>query len=159
MSDARQAPQLAADVWHRQLEAGRKGEWGAMETTLAPDCVWAVITQGAEFRGRDQVISFIREGFDAAAARDEPDVRSEFSTAELGVYEYTSRGKVDRARATVFAKRLTGGRRIITGTLAGILSWAMRGKAFEVPVCFVYHVNDQAQIDRVNEYVGKRGTP
>jgi hypothetical protein len=110
----------------------------------------------SRFRGRDQVISFIREGFDAAAARDEPDVRSEFSTAELGVYEYTSRGKVDRARATVFAKRLTGGRRIITGTLAGILSWAMRGKAFEVPVCFVYHVNDQAQIDRVNEYVGKR---
>jgi hypothetical protein len=106
---------LAADIWHRQLAAGRSGDWAALETILAADCVWGVITQRAAFRGRDEVIGFIREGFDAAATRDEPDVRNEFSTSEWGVYEYTSRGTIDRNRATVFAKRLTGERPIITG--------------------------------------------
>ena len=148
---------LAAEVWDRQLKAGRSGDWDALQTTIAPECVWSVITQGAVFRGRDQVIGFIREGFDAAATREQPDVRGEFSTTESGVYEYTSRGTIDRDRAKAFAGRLTGGRPIITGALANIVGWAMGGKAFAVPVCFVYHVNQDGQIDRVNEYVGKRG--
>jgi hypothetical protein len=41
------------------------------------------------------VIRFIREGFNAAATRQEPEVRSEFSTADWGVYEYTSRGTIN----------------------------------------------------------------
>jgi len=39
---------------------------------------------------------FMREGVDAAATREDPDVRGEFSTPAWGVYEYTSRGTVDR---------------------------------------------------------------
>ena len=158
MTGGEQQRPLAAETWHRQLAAGRSGDWAGLETTLAPDCVWAVITQGALFRGRDQVISFIREGFDAAATREEPDVRSEFSTAEWGVYEYTSRGTMDRTRTVQFAKRISGGRPIITRALAQILSWALGGKSFAIPVCFAYHVNADGLIDQVNEYVGKRTT-
>lgn len=156
MTSGEQRPTLAAEVWHRQLAAGRSGDWAALETILAPDCVWAVLTQGSLFRGRDQVTSFIREGFGAAVTRDQPDVRSEFSTAEWGVYEYTSRGTMDREGAAIFAKRLSRGRPIITSVLTEIASRALRGKAFAIPVCFVYHVNHDGLIDHVNEYVGRR---
>ena len=158
MTGEEQRPPLAADIWHRQLAAGRSGDWAALETILAADCVWAVMMQGAAFRGRDEVISFIREGFDAAATRNEPEVRNEFSSPQWGVYEYTSRGTVDRNRATVFAKRLTGGRPIISGAVAHIIGRVLAGKAFAIPVCFVYHVNADGLIDQVNEYVGKRTT-
>lgn len=154
-----QDPPPAAAVWHRQLSAGRSGDWAALAAVLAPDCTWALLTQGAVFQGRDQVINFIREEFDAAATRQEPDVRGEFSTAECGVYQYTSRGTVDRDRATAFARRLSARRSIITELLAAILAWGWRGKAFEIPVCFVYHVNPDGLIDPVNEYVGKRTRP
>ncbi len=117
------------------------------------------MTQGVVFRGRDEVIGFIREGFDAAATRDEPEVRNAFSTTEWGVYEYTSRGTVNRNRATAFAKRLSGGRPIITGVVARIVGLVMGGKTFEIPVCFIYHVDPDGLIDQVNEYVGKRGIP
>ena len=116
------------------------------------------LTQRVVFRGRDQVITFTREGFDAAATREEPDVRSEFSTEDWGVYEYTSRGTMDRTRAVQFAKRISGGRPLITRALAQILSWALGGKSFAIPVCFAYHVNADGLIDQVNEYVGKRTT-
>lgn len=158
MSSPGPDPVLAAEVWDRQLQAAQSGAWAALETSISPDCVWSLVTQGAVFRGRDEVISFIRDGFGAAATREQPDVRGEFSTAESGVYEYTSRGTIDRDRARAFARRLTAGRPIITGVLANIVGWAMSGKSFAVPVCFVYHVNQDGQIDRVNEYVGKRST-
>jgi hypothetical protein len=158
MNLSEQDPILAGEVWDQQLKAGRSGDWDALQTTIAPDCVWSVITQGAVFRGRDEVVSFIREGFDAAATREEPDVRDTFSTTESGVYEYTSRGTIDRDHAKAFARRLTGDRPIITSALARMVGWVMGGKSFSVPVCFVYHVNQDAQIDRVNEYVGKRST-
>lgn len=152
-------PPLAGEIWQRQLAAGQSGDWAALEETLAPDCVWRLLTQGVVFRGRGEVIAFIREGFDAAAIRDAPHVRSEFSTSNWGVYEYTSRGTVDRARATAFAKRLTGGRPIITSAIAQLVSRVAGGKTFALPVCFVYHVNADGLIDQVNEYVGKRTTP
>jgi hypothetical protein len=158
VSSPEQTPILAAEVWDRQLKAGQSGEWSVLATTIAPGCVWSVVTQGAVFRGRDEVIGFIRAGFDAAATRERPDVRGEFSTTESGVYEYTSRGTIDPNHAKAFARRLTGGRPIITSGLAKIVGWAMSGKSFVVPVCFVYHVNQDGQIDRVNEYVGKRST-
>lgn len=156
MNLSEQGPILASEAWDRQLKAGRSGDWDALQTMIAPDCVWSVVTGGAVFRGRDEVISFIRDGFDAAATREEPDVRGRFSTAESGVYEYTSRGTIDREGARAFARRLTGDRPIITSALAHIVGWVMGGRSFSVPVCFVYHVNQDAQIDRVNEYVGKR---
>jgi hypothetical protein len=48
---------------------------------------------------------------------------------------------IDRNRATLFAKHLGGGRPIITGVLAQIVSRTMGGKAFAIPVCLVYQVN------------------
>lgn len=150
------APLLAAEVWHRQLAAGRAGDWHILEDLLAPDCVWTVLTQGTTFRGRDQVIDFIREGFDAAATREQPEVRGEFGTADWGVYEYTSRGTVDGAKATTFAQRLTGGRPILTSILAPIIKRVLHAKPFAIPVCFIYHVNTDGRIDQINEYVGKR---
>jgi SnoaL-like domain len=156
VSEAAPHPSLAAEVWHRQLDAGRSGNWAERDEILAPDCVWSLRTQGAAFRGRDDVVAFIQEGFDAAATHEKPDVCTDFSTADWGVYEYISRGTIDPSQATKFAKRLIPAPRIITNALAPIITRVLSGKTFAVPICFVYHVSSDGLIDQVNEYVGKR---
>ena len=51
-----------------------------------------------------------------------------------------------------------GGRPIITGVLAQIVSRTMGGKAFAIPVCLVYQVNPNGLIDQVRKYVDERET-
>jgi hypothetical protein len=156
VSEAARHPLLAAEAWHAQLDAGRSGYWAELDEILAPDCVWSLRTQGAVFQGLDDVVAFIQEGFDAAATREEPDVCTDFSAADWGVYEYISRGTIDPSQATRFAKRVIPAPRIITTALAPILARMLSGKTFAIPVCFVYHVNSDGLIDQVNEYVGRR---
>ena len=43
-------------------------------------------------------------------------------------------------------------RRLVQGKLFGLL---FEGKTFEVPVCFVYHVNSRGLIDQVHEYTAR----
>jgi hypothetical protein len=66
------------------------------------------------------------------------------------VFEYTSRGVIDAERAAQFASQLG-----VDATGAGQLE----GRTFEVPVCFVYHVNASGQIDQVNEYAAMPALP
>lgn len=70
-------------------------------------------------------------------------MRNEFATDEWGVFEYTSRGVIDARRAAEFAEK--------TG-VAGHGADDLAGRRFEVPVCFVYHVNASGLIVRVTEY-------
>ena len=35
----------------------------------------------------------------------------------------------------------------------------LEGRTFEIPVCFIYHVNASGQIDKVNEYAAAPAFP
>jgi hypothetical protein len=98
---------------------------------------------GTTFRGPAEIARFMQGGFNAAAEREEADVRNEFSTDEWGVFEYTSRGVIDAGRAAQFAAKIG---------IAAPGAEELAGQTFEVPVCFVYHVNASGLIDRVHEY-------
>jgi hypothetical protein len=81
-------------------------------------------------------------------------VRNEFATDDQGVFEYTSRGVIDAQRAAEFAAQLG-----VAGPGGDDLGGRLEGQPFEVPVCFVYHVNADGLIDRVNEYAAMPPPP
>lgn len=133
----------AQATWHAQMEAVRRGDRDTMSGSFAPDCTWTLMPPGTTFRGPAEIARFMQGGFNAAAEREEADVRNEFSTDEWGVFEYTSRGVIDAGRAAQFAAKIG---------IAAPGAEELAGQTFEVPVCFVYHVNASGLIDRVNEY-------
>jgi ketosteroid isomerase-like protein len=140
----------AEAIWHAQMEAVRRGDWDKMSGYFAPDCTWTLMPPGTTFRGPAEIVKFMRSGFGAAADREEADVRNEFATDEWGVFEYTSRGVIDAGRAAQFAAKLG---------VAGHGADDLAGRRFEVPVCFIYHVNASGLIDRVNEYAATPAFP
>jgi hypothetical protein len=140
----------AEQIWHAQMDAVTRGDWDTMAGYFAPGCTWTLMPPGTTFRGPAEILAFMRSGFDAGAEREEPFVRNEFATDEWGVFEYTSRGVIDAERAAQFASQLG-----VDATGADRLE----GRAFEVPVCFVYHVNASGQIDQVNEYAAMPALP
>ena len=137
----------ADQAWHAQMQAVHRADWDAVPGYFAPDCTWTLMPPGTTFRGRDEIVAFIRGGFGASAERAEPDVRNEFATGDQGVFEYTSRGVIDAQRAAEFAAQVGA-----AGPAGDDLAGQLAGQPFEVPVCFVYHVNADGLIDRVNEY-------
>ena len=134
----------AKDIWHAQMNAGGSGDWGTVSGYFSPACTWTLMPPGTTFRGSAEVVKFMQSGLGAAAEREQADVRNEFATDEWGVFEYTSRGVIDAERAAQFVQKI--------GT-AGPSAEDLTGRRFEVPVCFVYHVNAEGLIDQVNEYV------
>jgi hypothetical protein len=140
----------AEQIWHAQMQAVRRGDWDTMAGYFAPDCTWTLMPPGTTFRGPAEIVTFMRSGFDAGADRPEPDVRNEFATDEWGAFEYTSRGVIDAERAATFAAKLG---------VAAVGADDLAGRTFEVPVCFIYHVNASGLIDRVNEYAAMPALP
>ena len=138
----------AEQTWHAQMEAGARGDWDAVEACFAPGCTWTLMPPGTTFRGPAEIAAFIKSGFAAAAEREGPAVRNEFAAGEWGVFEYTSRGVIDAQRAAQFAEKIKA-----AGPAADQLAGQfLEGRTFEIPVCFIYHVNASGQIDTVNEY-------
>jgi hypothetical protein len=145
----------AEETWHAQMEAGKRGDWDAVLGYFAPDCAWTLMPPGTVFRGPAEIAAFMKSGFSAAAERKEADVRNEFATSEWGVFEYTSRGVIDAQRAAQFAEKIKA-----AGPAAGGLAGqSLEGRTFEIPVCFIYHVNASGQIDKVNEYAATPAFP
>ncbi len=136
----------ARDVWHAQMEAGRLGRWDEVAACFAPSCAWTLMPTGAVFQGRRRIVGLMAGGLDAAAVREAAEPHSEFATDGWGLFEYTSRGPIDAEGAGRFAA--------LIGTSADD-SGALAGQRFEVPVCFIYHVDATGQIDEVREYLGR----
>jgi hypothetical protein len=143
--------------WRAQMNAVKHGSLDDVLAHFDPGCEWTLVTSAKTFRGTD-LREFLRRGFDAAQSREEPEVTADFALGEWGVFEYVSRGTISK-EALRFAPSL--GISILDTrvgrALAGlILNPLLVGRAFEVPVCFVYHVNSRGLIERVHEYAATR---
>ena len=130
--------------WRAQMDAVERRDWDGAVACFAPDCEWRLITTGIALRGLDEIKAFLQRGFEASE-REPPEVRSEFATKEFGVFEYTSRG-IANERADDFVTRISEGASAVTDVVSV-------GRRFEIHVCFVYHLDTDGLIDRVNEYI------
>ncbi|MBL7165702.1 MAG: nuclear transport factor 2 family protein [Dehalococcoidales bacterium] len=133
---------LARDTWYALNDVIQRDNWDEVIRYFAPECSWRLMPPGTVFRGSAQILGFLKSGWNAAAARQEPQVRNDFACGQDGVFEYTSRGTIDAQKATQFAA--------VTGAAQSPVN--LVGKEFSFHVCFVYHVNVEGLIDRVNEY-------
>jgi hypothetical protein len=142
--------------WRSQMEAGERRNWDEVISNFDPNCEWTLVTSSKTFRGHTELLQFFQSGFGASLTREKPDIKAEFGTDEWGVFEYVSRGRVSK-EALQFTE-VVGASQVnfITrfGKTLGAFFFRLffAGKTFEVPVCFIYHVNGQGLIDCVHEY-------
>ncbi|HUB08898.1 MAG TPA: nuclear transport factor 2 family protein [Myxococcales bacterium] len=155
--------------WHAQMEAGERRDWDAVMAHFDPDCEWWLVTSGKRFRGALEIRLFLESGL-GAADRDKPEIRGEFASGDWGLFEYTSRGIINKGvnrfsavtnpKAVRRSPSATDVSRVVRSLVMGFVMRLARifliGRRFEIPVCFIYHLNERGLIDRVNEYVGKK---
>lgn len=143
------------DVWRSQMEAGDRGDFESVMSHFDQNCEWRLVTSGKNYRGHHEVRNFIQGGMSASIVREKPAVVAEFGSGEWGVFEYVSRGRVGKD-AQSFSREIESANFI--ARLGGFLFRLLfTGKTFEVPVCFIYHVNDKGLIDQVHEYAATHG--
>jgi putative sterol carrier protein/ketosteroid isomerase-like protein len=117
-----------------------RNEWDKAFAILAPDCEWTLMATGNKFHGLMEIRAFMQSALDASATRDVPEIRNDFAVDDSGVFEYVSSGTVDAQNASKFA------------AMAGLPADALGGKRFSFSVCFIWHINADGLIDRINEY-------
>ncbi len=146
--------------WRSQMEAGDRGDFDEVLAHFDPNCEWNLVTASKLFFGHTGLRRFLTEGLGASMTREKPDVKAEFGTDEWGVFEYVSRGRFSKD-ALRFAQEIGETKasfitRLGKGVTALIIRLFFTGRTFEVPVCFIYHVNESGLIDRVHEYAAIR---
>jgi hypothetical protein len=142
------------------MEAGDRRAFDEVLAHFDPACEWNLVTAAKLFRGHAELRRFLTEGLGASMTREKPDVKAEFGADEWGVFEYVSRGRFSKD-ALRFAQGIGEAKasfisRLGKGVTALIIRLFFIGRAFEVPVCFIYHVNEHGLIDRVHEYAATR---
>ena len=144
-------------VWRSQMAAGADIEKAL--SYFDQECEWKLVTSKKTYRGHREIRHFIQSGFSAAIIREEPDVVAEFASDEWGVFEYISRGRIGK-NAVKFSSEIEQPENIVARlgkfVQEKLFPLLFEGKAFEVPVCFLYHVNGKGLIDQVHEYAATR---
>ena len=142
--------------WRSQMEAGDRRDWDGVLSSFDLNCEWKLVTSSKTIRGHTELLQFFQSGLGASLTREKPDVKAEFATDEWGVFEYVSRGKVSKEALqftqVVGASQVSFLTRFGRTLAAFFFRFFFAGKTFEVPVCFIYHVNGQGLIDYVHEY-------
>jgi steroid delta-isomerase-like uncharacterized protein len=117
-------------------------DWTTVEAQLADDIEWNMMPNAQKFKGKTEVISFIKTS--KFAAQREPIVVDDVVTKDGGVFEYWNIGTLTEG-VIEFAKLSKWPFPKDPGTLVG--------QKYKVPVCFVYHLNAQGKINLVREYL------
>lgn len=140
-------------VWRAQMAASEDTD--KVMSYYDQNCEWKLVTSKKTYHGQLEVRNFILSGFSSAIIREEPDIVTEFASGEWGAFEYISRGRVGK-NAVKFSNEIDSSinffghiKKFAQDKLFGLL---FEGKTFEVPVCFIYHVNSKGLIDQVHEY-------
>ena len=142
-------------VWRAQTQAGEHGDIEKAMSFYDQNCEWKLVTSKKSYRGLLEIRNFIQSGFSSAIIREKPDIVTEFATGEWGVFEYVSRGRIGK-NAMIFSneieQKIKFFERLGKFIEVKLFPLLFEGKTFEVPVCFIYHVNNKGLIDQVHEY-------
>jgi hypothetical protein len=132
----------AFSVFRTLFESGRNNDFEAMADTISDDCEWVLMPNMKRFKGKSAVVELCTGG--KLASDKVPEILFDVATAEWGVFEYVNRGTI--------TKKLSG--------FAATSGWqfpqdpsTLVGRQYEVPVCFVYHLNAQGKIYLLHEYL------
>jgi hypothetical protein len=132
----------SSTVFRTLFESGRKNDFATMAETIDEDCEWVLMPNMKKFKGKREVVDLCRGG--KLASDKTPEIMFDAATTEWGAFEYMNRG--------VITKELSA--------FAATSGWqfpadpsTLVGQQYEVPVCFVYHVNAKGKIYLLHEYL------
>jgi steroid delta-isomerase-like uncharacterized protein len=123
---------------------------------FAPDGEWVIMATGETFLGHDQIRELATRSVTERNHPAGPGIKPiNISTSpqgtklsweypEWGVFQYMKRGAITKELSTIAAT---------SGSESPIDPNALVGRPYEVPVCFVYHVNARGKIYLLHEYL------
>ncbi len=148
----------AIQIAHSLAEAVENNDFDKVMSILAPDCQWKLVTSGKVYQGHKALREFLSGGWGGGVER-QPEVIAEFGKENWATYEYVSRGRFskDAVKFVIEIEKKQKHPLVRLGRIVGIrlLYIFLKGKTFEIPVCFIYHANDNGLIDQVHEYVAR----
>lgn len=142
MSNEALQPRSTATPFSTFFWAAGADDWATASAQFADDVEWDMMPNAQVRKGKQEVIPWLKAG--KYGSDKEPVVISNLATKEWGVWEYwnigtLSEGVVEFARQSKWP--FPGDPRSLVG------------RRYNVPVCFVYHINAQGKIDLVREYL------
>jgi len=129
-------------IFRALFESGKANDFETMADTIAEDCEWVLMPNMKTFKGKKAVVELCKGG--KLASDKTPEIMFDVATPEWGVFEYMNRGTITKELA-VFA--VTSGWQF-PGDPSTLV-----GRKYEVPVCFVYHINAKGKIYLLHEYL------
>jgi hypothetical protein len=124
------------------FESGRKNDFEAMAETIDDNCEWVLMPNMKSFKGKKAVVELCKSG--KLASDKMPEILLDVATAEWGVFEYMNRGTVTKELSAFAAT---------SGWQFPLDPSTLVGQHYEVPVCFVYHINSTGKIYLLHEYL------
>lgn len=147
----------AIKIAHSLGEALENNDFDKVMSLLAADCQWKLVTSGKVYQGHKALREFLSGGWGGAVER-QSEVIAEFGVDNWATFEYVSRGRFSKDAvkfAIAIEKQKNPLVRFGRIFLLQLFYFFFRGKHFEIPVCFIYHANDDSLIDQVHEYVAR----
>jgi hypothetical protein len=147
----------AIKIAHSLAEALENNDFDKVMSFLAPDCQWKLVTSGKVYQGHKALRGFLSGGWGGAVER-QSEVIAEFGVDNWATFEYVSRGRFSKD-AVKFVREIEKQKSPLVRFgrifLIQLVYFFFKGKHFEIPVCFIYHANDDGLIDQVHEYVAR----
>jgi ketosteroid isomerase-like protein len=129
-------------IFRTLFESGNNNDFDAVADAIADDCEWVLMSNMMSFKGKNDVVALCKA---ARLASDKtPEIIFDMATPEWGAFEYMNRGVITESLSALVA---TSGRQLASDPSTLV------GRKYEVPVCFVYHLNAQGKIYLLREYL------
>jgi len=132
----------ACTVFRTLFESGRNNDFDAMADTIADDCEWVLMSNMMSFKGKSDVVALCKAG--KLASEKTPEIIFDLATPEWGAFEYVNRGVITESLSALVAT---------SGQQFPVDPSTLVGRQYEIPVCFVYHLNAQGKIYLLREYL------
>jgi hypothetical protein len=129
-------------VFRTLFESGRNNDFEAMADTIDENCEWVLMPNMKSFKGKKAVVELCKSG--KLASDKVPEILLDVATPEWGVFEYMNRGTITKELSAFAAT---------SGWQFPVDPSALIGQHYEVPVCFVYHINAKRKIYLLHEYL------
>ncbi len=129
-------------IFRALFEAGRQRDLEALADSISDDCEWVLMPNMKSYKGRGAIVELCTGG--KLASNLLPEIIFDEANARWGVFEYINRGIITKELSAFVATS----RWQLPSPAETFL-----GKQFEVPVCFVYHLNGEGKIHLIHEYL------
>jgi hypothetical protein len=117
------------------------GEMAAVEAQLADEIEWHQMPYNQKVQGKENVMTWLKAG---STSEKKPEIINNVLAGKWGVFEYWNVGTATKELVEFGEKQ---------GWPFPKNSKSLIGQQYRVAQCFVYHLDDNGQIDLMRQYL------